>query len=381
MSLPKSSSSMRLAIVSSVRGYVWAGSEELWLAAALNALDSGDKVLACLQKDLHSAPALQSFCNKGGDLTSWRITKWPRLDKARALIRQMFSDSKLSNPDVILVSLGSLNDLLYVPGLRKYLSTTSIPFVVLCQFNSDILPFVPSERILVASLLKKSSSIVFVSNQNLRLARRQFADPLQHAEVILNPCRQMLSEPLIYPQLDKTIIFACVARFDVLWKAQDLLLEVLSTSTWLSRDWRLKFFGLGPDLDYVKQYASFLGLASNVEFCGYVRDIKDIWIDSHLLILPSRGEGTPLAVLEAMICGRPVVTTNVGGNSEVIRDGSDGFISPCATVECISDTLEKAWENQFRWQSMGLSARDRVKQLCGSDPSFKLLQILRSSCS
>lgn len=372
---------MRLAIVSSVRGYLWAGSEELWLAAALNALDSGDTVVACLQKDLHAAPALKSFSTKGGVLTSWRVTKWPRIDKVRSLVRQIFSDSRLFNPDVILVSLGSLNDLLYVPGLHKFLMATSTPFVLLCQFNSDILSFVPDERNLVGSLIKKSSSIVFVSNHNLRLARRQFADPLDHAEVILNPCRQMLSEPLIYPPLDKSIVFACVARFDVLWKAQDLLLEVLNMPAWSNRDWKLRFFGLGPDLDYVKRYATFLGFMQNVEFCGYVRDLKDIWTDSHLLILPSRGEGTPLAVLEAMICGRPVLTTNVGGNSEVLRDGHDGFISSCATIECLSETLERAWDNQLRWQSMGLSAHHRAKQLYASDPSHKLLQTLRSSCN
>ena len=56
-----------------------------------------------------------------------------------------------------------------------------------------------------------------------------------------------------------------------------------------------------------------------------------IWAEHHALVLPSRFEGMPLVVVEAMLCGRPCIVTDVGGNAELIRDGINGFLAKAPT--------------------------------------------------
>ena len=79
---------------------------------------------------------------------------------------------------------------------------------------------------------------------------------------------------------------------------------------------------------------------------------------NHLLVLPSRAEGTPLALVEAMLCGRPAVITDVGGNAEWIADGRTGFVAEAASARSFGATLERAWLARADWQKMGLQARD-----------------------
>ena len=111
-------------------------------------------------------------------------------------------------------------------------------------------------------------------------------------------------------------------------------------------------------------------------FPGYVRDLEVVWREHQLMVLPSRGEGLPLAVLEAMMCGRPIVTTDVGGNREVLEDGVSGFIAAAATPDCFGKTLDFAWGEQPRWCQMGQSAHQGALALVSADPGQKLLDYL-----
>ncbi len=54
--------------------------------------------------------------------------------------------------------------------------------------------------------------------------------------------------------------------------------------------------------------------------------VPDIWAANHLLVMPSRFEELPLAMVEAMLCARPVVATDVAGHKEIIEEGVTGFL-------------------------------------------------------
>ena len=71
-----------------------------------------------------------------------------------------------------------------------------------------------------------------------------------------------------------------------------------------------------------------LGIAGNVRFLGEVADIPALLSRASLFVLPSHSEGISLTLLEAMARGLPVVTTSVGGNTEVVIDGETGFLVP-----------------------------------------------------
>ena len=103
-----------------------------------------------------------------------------------------------------------------------------------------------------------------------------------------------------------------------------MLLQVLGLPHWRERKVRLSLIGTGPNERILRRMVEQLGL-NNVEFAGQQNNIEEIWSKHHALVMPSRFEGMPLTVVEAMLCGRPCIVTDVGGNKELIRDGINGF--------------------------------------------------------
>ena len=67
-----------------------------------------------------------------------------------------------------------------------------------------------------------------------------------------------------------------------------------------------------------------------------------------MLVMPSRFEGLPLAIVEAMLCARPVVATDVAGHAEVVEDGVTGFLADAPTVGAIAAALERCWVRRGR---------------------------------
>jgi glycosyltransferase involved in cell wall biosynthesis len=95
-------------------------------------------------------------------------------------------------------------------------------------------------------------------------------------------------------------------------------------------------------------------------------------------VLCSVAEGKPLALTEAMVCGRPAVVTDVGGNAELIRDGVTGFVAASPTVPAISDALERAWTSRARWPDMGRAAAADVTARLSPAPAARLLSLVRA---
>lgn len=201
----------------------------------------------------------------------------------------------------------------------------------------------------------------FVSERNLITTQRSICCNLENSYVISNPANLKSFDSIEYPKIvDEVINFACVARLDCMFKAQDVLISVFSKDKWLNRNWKLNFYGDGRDLPYLKELVVYYNLNSSVTFHGHVQNVVDIWKDNHILILPSLAEGTPLSLIEAMVCGRPAIVSDVGGNSELIEDGINGFIIPASIVKQCDLIIEKAWQNRNKWQEMGLEARKQV---------------------
>jgi glycosyltransferase involved in cell wall biosynthesis len=78
----------------------------------------------------------------------------------------------------------------------------------------------------------------------------------------------------------------------------------------------------------LREKAAALGIASRVTFSGYVSDTRLVYLASDVLLMPSRYEGLPMTLLEAMAMGLPVVASKLDGIAEVIGDGEEGFLVP-----------------------------------------------------
>ena len=177
-----------------------------------------------------------------------------------------------------------------------------------------------------------------------RLTQRQIGLELPNAEVVQNPFNVDYNVCLPWPQqFDDEIRLACVGRLDVRAKGQDILLEALAAPAWLNRRWYLTFYGDGPMKDGIERMIDHFGLRRHATIAGWSPNPERIWQENHALVLASRVEGLPLVVVEAMLCGRPVIATNIAGNPEVVEDGTTGFLADAPTAPSFRVALERFW--------------------------------------
>ncbi len=99
-----------------------------------------------------------------------------------------------------------------------------------------------------------------------------------------------------------------------------------------------------------------------IEWLGRREDIAEQYAQSHIACLPSfYGEGVPKSLLEAAACGRPIVTTNTPGCSDVVQDGENGFLVPPKNAIALADAIEKLAQNPSLRTRMGLAGRKRAE--------------------
>lgn len=104
-----------------------------------------------------------------------------------------------------------------------------------------------------------------------------------------------------------------------------------------------------------------LGIAAQVRFLGEVADIPSLLSRASLFVLPSHSEGISLTLLEAMARGLPVVTTRVGGNTEVVVDGQTGFLVPPDDPSAMAARIRQLLGDLDRSQMMGRAGNHRVE--------------------
>jgi glycosyltransferase involved in cell wall biosynthesis len=115
-------------------------------------------------------------------------------------------------------------------------------------------------------------------------------------------------------------------------------------------------------------------LRAAVIFCGFRRDIPRILRASSLLVCPSDFETYGMANLEAMACGIPVISTNVGGPSETIIDGATGFLVPPRDADALAARVNQLLGDSALRARMGAHARARVEQAFALRDSVARLQ-------
>lgn len=94
-----------------------------------------------------------------------------------------------------------------------------------------------------------------------------------------------------------------------------------------------------------------------VEWWGWQSNMREIYQKSHVVVLPSMGEGLSKALLEALSCGRPIVATDVPGCREVVIPGVTGYLVPLNDPLALAERLEKLCRDPELRCQMGLAAR------------------------
>jgi len=374
---------MRIAYISFIKE-PWGGSEELWASSAELALADGHEVIISALKLDVPAPRFEELSRKGAKVLYRRGFINPKWNKRVRVIRKaiLFLRNRLSNPyrevfrkkpDVILFASAAysmvLNRHLFDPLVKGF-----CPYILNVQVNSDYgRPINNEEMVYLREVFARASLNLFVSQRNLLTAERHLLRHIPHAMVVRNPVNLPNREMVKWPTASNSLRIAIVANLLVNQKGQDLAFEVFSRTQWMERPVTLHLYGAGFDEAYLKELSRFFSLGDRVVFHGRVSDIRQVWAENHLMFLPSLAEGTPLALVEAMLCGRPSVVTDVGDNADWVRDGVDGFVAGGANINAIDGALERAWNHRDDWASMGHAAHDRALSMIDPTPDRTFL--------
>jgi glycosyltransferase involved in cell wall biosynthesis len=160
-----------------------------------------------------------------------------------------------------------------------------------------------------------------------------------------------------------------VTRFERA-KGVDVLLQAMALIAPQHPGCRCVIVGTGPLESELRALSEALDLSKSVIFVGYAPDVRPYLEAADIFVLPSRREGLPLAVLEAMACGLPCVVTDAGGNSEAVSHGRSGLVVKADSAAELADAITQLLRNKEERRRLGANARKRVEQEFNTDETM-----------
>lgn len=369
-------SNMRIAFISGMSGYPSGGSEVLWSQTAHRLLGGGHQILTSSKRWPHLPEHIARLREAGATTKLHR----PRKATRRALIAAKLLRKAVKHPgfdadwleitdfkpDLVCISHGGIS--CGIEWMLRCLNA-GIPYVSVSQANSEMLwPSDDHADNLIAAHCGAMRSY-FVSARNRDLFECQSGIQLTNSEVVRNPYNVSRDTKLAWPNDDRVLRMACVGRLHPPSKGQDLLCAVMAQEKWRTRPVEISLYGEGPCAEGLRRLVSTLKLQDHVLFKGHVHNVAEIWTQHHALLLPSRYEGLPLALVEAMMCGRAAISTDVAGVKEVLEDKITGFIAAAPTVDLLDEAMERAWQARSELASIGNKAAGTIRQIIPEDPA------------
>ena len=152
------------------------------------------------------------------------------------------------------------------------------------------------------------------------------------------------------------------------WKGHEVLFEALARDREAWRGWTVVIVGDGPYRARLDARLAALGAADLVRFAGQQEDVVP-WLQAmEIFVLPSWGEeGVPQAILQAMACAIPVVSTTVGAIGEAVDNGVTGLIVPPRDVAALGSAMARLRDDPALRARLGSAGRIRALRDFGID--------------
>jgi colanic acid/amylovoran biosynthesis glycosyltransferase len=240
-----------------------------------------------------------------------------------------------------------------------------VPVVLSCRGSQvNVAPYDPRRVKIHEKLLttfKKAAAVHCVSEDIFREAVSLGLDP-DKAHVI----RPAVDADFFYPASKRKTeegVFRVVTTGALIWrKGYEYALLAIRKLVDAGVPVSFEIIGDGPERQRVLYTIHDLELENQVSLLGKIspQQVCEILQSANVFLLSSLSEGISNAVLEAMSCGIPVVTTDCGGMREAVTDGVEGFVVPMRDSERMAEALRKLWEQSDLRYQMGNAAREQI---------------------
>jgi glycosyltransferase involved in cell wall biosynthesis len=245
--------------------------------------------------------------------SSWSLAPWARL---YALMRR-------ERIDVVHAHMPRAS----IPG-SLLARLAGVP-VIISHEHGSILYGHPIRKLLDRNVVGRCSDVVLaVSDWDRRKIIELEGIPAERVRVFRNGI-------LAFPEAKRGVraelelpgaaLIGAVGRLDPV-KGYDDLIRAVGLLKSNGRAIRCVIAGVGPDEERLRRLIGELDLAHEVRLLGLRNDVPDVLRALDVAVLPSHSEGAPLAVIEYMAAGTPIVATKVGGVPELIEDGVHGLL-------------------------------------------------------
>lgn len=365
----------KICFIAANQGVRWGASEFLWSGAARAIAARTDvEVAVCVKGWSTGEPAVQRLGARGCAVFGRAVREDEEAFEKREVPADAAQWVARLRPDLAVISHGDNRE-----GLpwMEFCSEHSIRYLTVAHRASEW--DWPDSRLMprLRTAYLSACASHFVSHHNWRLTERMICARLSNAAVVRNPFNVGYAQSLPWPPTnDGMLRMACVARLDLESKAHDVLFGVLAMPKWRDRALAVEIVGReGPHVDVLRKLSGFLRL-EQVTFNDSVEQISSIWEHCHALVLPSRKEGLPVTVVEAMLTGRPCLVTDIGGSAEFVEHARSGWVAESPTEPAIDRALDVAWESRSQWAAMGSYAARTIRSLVPADPAATYADLL-----
>lgn len=279
-------------------------------------------------------------------IKSWfKLVGWMRREKFDKVLTFTHDSNILGLPAAYLSGVDSRYGSHHVryPSLNK-LKIKIHTFIINSRISSGL--------VAVSSYTKDQAIEEGIQSEKIIIIHNGIKDVSVRPEVFSNLKNEMksyLHDPIILN----------VGRL-VYQKGQEYFIKAAAKVLESFPDAKFLIAGEGDLRDELETLIQQLNLQSAVYLLGNRRDIPELLALSDMFVLPSRYEGLPISLLEAMSSGKAVVCSNIPGVSDVVKNGETGFLVPVENSESLSEAMIHLLSDQSLRENLGQKARDMV---------------------
>lgn len=213
-------------------------------------------------------------------------------------------------------------------------------------------------RIISKALIgMKVMSPVAISHQNQKFLAQYYGLPETEISVVYNPV-ELAKFDNLKPRTNDGFTFITAGRFSA-QKNQKLMLRAFAEFLGKGHDANLVMLGKGEEEENLKALARELGISERINFAGFVVNVEDYLNNADVFLLSSDYEALPLALLEAMAAGLPIISTDVGGVRDIVTD--NGVLIASRDTSALVQAMEKLYLDRELCLEMAGASRKNVR--------------------